>query len=68
MAPRIKPWNGEESAEGHKVTMIWPKPLWREIQHLALEENTSATALVIEAARMLLEARRKEKERKSVKK
>lgn len=59
MAPRTKSWN-EEGAEGHKVTMVWPKPLWREIQHLALEENTSATALMIEAARMLLTARRKE--------
>jgi hypothetical protein len=39
--------------------MVWPKPLWRELQHLALEENTSATALVIEAAQRLLEARRK---------
>jgi hypothetical protein len=48
--------------------MVWPKPLWRDIQHLALEENTSATALMIEAAQMLFVARRKEKERKSEKK
>ncbi len=45
--------------------MVWPKPLWRDIQHLALEENTSATALMIEAAERLLAARRKEKDRKS---
>ena len=68
MAPRARTWTGHEDAEGHKVTMIWPKLLWREIQHLALEENTSATALMIEAAEMLLAARRKEKERKSDKK
>jgi hypothetical protein len=66
--PRPKTWGGSEDAEGHKVTMVWPKPLWREIQHLALEENTSATALMIEAAQMVLAARRKEKERKSERK
>jgi hypothetical protein len=60
MAPRTKTWQGPAGAEDHKVTMVWPKPLWREIQHLALEEGTSATALMIEAAQMLLEARRKE--------
>ena len=60
MSPRQKHWSGHEEAEGHKVTMVWPKPLWRDIQHLALEENTSATALMIEAAQRLLEARRKE--------
>jgi hypothetical protein len=48
--------------------MVWPKPLWRDIQHLALEENTSATALVIEAAERLLEARRKEAKGKHTKK
>jgi len=35
---------------------------------LALEEETSATALMIEAAEMLLEARRKEKNGKTKKK
>jgi hypothetical protein len=40
--------------------MVWPKPLWRDVQRLALEENTSATALMIEAAELLLTARRKE--------
>jgi hypothetical protein len=68
MAPRAKTWSGYEEAEGHKVTMVWPKLLWREIQHLALEENTSATALMIEAAQVLLAARRKESSRKSEKK
>jgi hypothetical protein len=68
MAPRAKSWRGLEEAESHKVTMVWPKPLWIEIQHLALEENTSATALMIEAAQMLLAARRKERERRSDKK
>lgn len=63
--PRPRTWSGHEDAEGHKVTMVWPKPLWRNIQHLALEENTSATALMIEAAEMLLVSRRKEKDRKS---
>ena len=66
--PRPRTWRGHEEAEGHKVTMVWPKPLWRDIQHLALEENSSATALMIEAAEMLLASRRKEKEQKSVKK
>jgi hypothetical protein len=47
--------------------MVWPKLLWREVQHLALEEDTSATALMIEAAQMLLAARRKGKMRKSEK-
>ena len=48
--------------------MVWPKPLWRDIQHLALDENSSATALMIEAAEMLLEARRKEAKGKRTKK
>jgi hypothetical protein len=65
---RPKTWQGYEDEEGHKVTMVWPKSLWRDIQHLALEENSSATAVMIEAAEMLLAARRKEKERKTEKK
>ena len=40
--------------------MQWPRPLWREIQHLALEENTSATALIVQATQLFLEAKRKE--------
>ncbi len=66
--PRPRTYSGHEEAEGHKVTMVWPKPLWRDIQHLALEENSSATALMIEAAEMLLEARRKEAKGKRTKK
>ncbi len=66
--PRPRTYSGHEDAEGHKVTMVWPKPLWRDIQHLALEENSSATALMIEAAEMLLEARRKEAKGKRKKK
>ena len=66
--PRPRTWSGHEEAEGHKVTMVWPKPLWRDIQHLALEENSSATALMIEAAELLLEARRKEKKPRREKK
>jgi hypothetical protein len=68
MAGRPKTWSGYEAEEGHKVTIIWPKSLWREIQHLALEEESSATALMIEAAEKLLVARRKEKNRKVRKK
>ena len=68
MAPRAKSWSGQEETEGHKVTMVWPKALWREIQHLALEEDTSATALMIAAAQGLLAARRKEGGRKREKK
>jgi hypothetical protein len=48
--------------------MAFPKTLWREVQHLALEEEISATALMIEAAEMLLEVRRKEKKGKTKKK
>ena len=66
--PRPRTWSGHEDAEGHKVTMVWPKPLWRDIQRLALEENSSATALMIEAAEMLLAGRRKEVKRKQTKK
>ena len=66
--PRPRTWSGHEDTEGHKVTMVWPKPLWRDMQHLALEENTSATALMIEAAEMLLAARRKEAKGKRSKK
>ena len=66
--PRPRTYSGHEEAEGHKVTMVWPKPLWRDIQHLALEESSSATALMIEAAERLLEARRKEAKGKRTKK
>jgi hypothetical protein len=68
MAGRPKTWTGYENEEDHKVTMVWPKPLWREIQHLALEEESSATALMIEAAELLLDTRRKEKIGKAKKK
>ena len=68
MTGRPKTWSGYEAEEGHKVTMVFPKSLWREIQHRALEESTSATALMIEAAEMLLVARRKEKSGKTKKK
>ncbi|MGE0823296.1 MAG: hypothetical protein AB7G75_33180 [Candidatus Binatia bacterium] len=64
MNGRPKTWTGYDNDEGHKVTMVWPKSLWRDIQRLALEENSSATALMIEAAETLLEARRKEKSKK----
>jgi hypothetical protein len=64
---RPKTWSGYDDEEGHKVTMVFPKPLWRDIQRLALEEESSATALMIEAAEMLLEARRKEKSGKTKK-
>jgi hypothetical protein len=47
--------------------MVWPKALWKDIQ-LVLEEDTTATALMIEAARMLLEARRKKGRRSEGKK
>ena len=65
MVGRPKTWSGYEDEEGHKVTMVWPKPLWRDIQRLALDEESSATALMIEAAERLLEARRKEKSGKA---
>ena len=68
MIGRPKTWSGYEEAEDHKVTMVFPKPLWRDMQRLALEEDSSATALMIEAAEMLLAARRKEKSGKTKKK
>ena len=58
---RPRTWQGYEEEEGHKVTMVWPKSLWRDIQHLALEENSSATAVMIEAAQRLLGLRRSQK-------
>jgi hypothetical protein len=64
MAARMREWTGEVA----RVQMVWPKPLWKDIQRLALEEDTTATALMIEAAQMLLETRRKEGGRKSEKK
>jgi hypothetical protein len=58
MTARPRTWQRYKDAEGTKVTMIWPKHLWKDIQHLALEEDTSATALMIEAATKLLHARK----------
>jgi hypothetical protein len=48
--------------------MIWPKHLWKEVQHLALEEDTSATALMIEAATKLLSERGRGNQKKTDKK
>jgi hypothetical protein len=45
--------------------MLWPKSLWKAIQRLALEEDTTATALMMEAAQLLLDARRTEARRKN---
>jgi hypothetical protein len=61
MAPRKREW-GEEVA---RVQMLWPKSLWKAIQRLALEEDTTATALMMEAAQLLLDSRRKEARRKN---
>ena len=60
MTGRPKTWTGYEEEEFHKVALRWPKSLWRKLQSLALEEETSATALLIEATEKLLESRRKE--------
>ena len=64
---RPRSWAAEPGVEGHKVTMTWPKPLWREVQRLALDEDTTATALMIEAAQMLLAARRNRRRVKATK-
>jgi hypothetical protein len=66
MAGRLRTWKGYEKEAIHKVTMTWPLSLWKKLQYLALEENTSAIALVIEATETLLRAR-KEQPRKSKK-
>ena len=66
MAPRAREWSKEE--EGHRVQMVWPKSLWKEVRRMALEEDKSATELVIETVQMLLASRRKEGGRKSEKK
>jgi hypothetical protein len=60
MPGRPATWNKPTGVEWHRVTMDWPLPLWREVQHLALEENTSAVALAIEAMQKFLESKRKE--------
>jgi hypothetical protein len=59
MAARPRTWPTHEDAESMRIGMIWPKHLWKELQHVALEEDTSATALVIEAVEMLLTIRKK---------
>lgn len=69
MAARPRNWSGyEEAEELHQITMKWPKSLWREIQRLAFDEETSATALMIEAATKLLNERGRREQRKTDKK
>jgi hypothetical protein len=65
MAGRHRTWEGYKEDALHKVTITWPSSLWKDLQHLALEENTSATALAIQAVEMLLDTKRKEQTRKS---
>lgn len=60
MAGRPRTWPSHDDAESMRIGMIWPKPLWKELQHLALEHDTSATALVLEAVEQFLESKRKE--------
>lgn len=67
MAGRHRTWEGYQEDTLHKVTITWPSSLWKDLQHLALEENTSATALVIQAVETLLEVKRKEKSKKRTK-
>ncbi len=65
MAGRPRSWTGYEDQAVHKVTVAWPALLWKDLQRFALEEDTTATALAIQAVEMLLEAKRKEHARKS---
>ena len=67
MAGRYRTWEGYEEEALHKVTITWPSSLWKDLQRLALEEDTSATALAIQAVEMLLAAKRKEQSKKKAK-
>jgi hypothetical protein len=64
MAGRPRSWLGYEEQAVHKVTVSWPSLLWKDLQRVALDEDTTATALAIQAVEMLLKARRKERSKK----
>jgi predicted transcriptional regulator len=60
MAGRPRTWKLEEGVAEHKITMRCPRDLWKELQGIALAQDTSATALVIKAIEQFLESERKE--------
>ena len=51
-----------------RVQQIWPKNLYRELRQLALDEETTATDLTIQAVKMFLDMKRKEGKGKAKKK
>jgi hypothetical protein len=65
MFGRPRSWPSREGDEEYRVSMKWPKSLWREIQQLALDRETTGTALVIEAVEEFLVAARKEETKKT---
>jgi hypothetical protein len=65
MAGRHRTWEGYEGVEIHKVTIGWPSSLWKDLRRVALDEDTTATALAIQAVEMLLDTKRKEQARKN---
>ena len=67
MTGRPRSWKGYQEDALHKVTITWPSSLWKDLQRLALEEDTTATALAIQAVEILLAAKRKEQTRKNKK-
>ena len=60
MFGRPRTWPTREGDQEYRVSMKWPKSLWREIQQLALDRETTGTALVIEAVEQFLESERRE--------
>jgi hypothetical protein len=48
----------------HHVNQLWPRELWKELKILALELETDATDLTIQAVKAFLAAKRKERKKK----
>lgn len=44
----------------HHVNQLWPRELWIELKKLALDMDTDATDLTIQAVRAFIAAKRKE--------
>jgi hypothetical protein len=56
----MRPRRYSEDTELHRVSFIWSKALWKEIQQLALDLDTTGTDLVLEAVEQFLESKKKE--------
>ena len=59
-AGRPRTWQLQDDAEERKITVRCPKDLWKDLQRIALEEDTSATALLIQALEQFINAKKKE--------